>query len=140
MGVNDNVIKLRPHHLLCTQGYSGKGYSEGFVDNMSTVVDRLRNGNDEIQIVFNTDNICRSCPEKLGENLCKSQEKVLRYDSKVVKYFGIEEKNYHYREIIKEIDSKMTGEMMDDICGDCGWYPISACKRNIVKNSDLESE
>ena len=25
------MINLRPHHLLCTQGYSGKGYSDGFV-------------------------------------------------------------------------------------------------------------
>ena len=34
-------IKLRPHHLLCTQGYSGKGYSEEFVEHMNEVVAML---------------------------------------------------------------------------------------------------
>ena len=28
------MIHLRPHHLLCTQGYSGKGYDENFVAHM----------------------------------------------------------------------------------------------------------
>ena len=28
-------IVLRPHHLLCTQGYSGHGYSEAFVEHMN---------------------------------------------------------------------------------------------------------
>ena len=34
---------MRPHHLLCTQGYSGKGYSQEFVRNMDHWVKRLRN-------------------------------------------------------------------------------------------------
>ncbi|MDD7224175.1 MAG: DUF1284 domain-containing protein, partial [Lachnospiraceae bacterium] len=33
------MITLRPHHLLCTQGYSGKGYSDDFVENMDKIVD-----------------------------------------------------------------------------------------------------
>ena len=35
-------IVLRPHHLLCTQGYSGHGYSEAFVEHMNDVVHQLR--------------------------------------------------------------------------------------------------
>ena len=31
-------IVLRPHHLLCTQGYSGKGYDNDFVAHMTDVV------------------------------------------------------------------------------------------------------
>ena len=37
------MIRLRPHHLLCTQGYSGKGYNESFVAHMNEVVEQLRN-------------------------------------------------------------------------------------------------
>ena len=33
----------------------------------------------------------------------------------------------------KEIDEKMTGEMMDDICSRCSWYPISSCRKRIVQ-------
>ena len=35
-------IVLRPHHLLCTQGYSGKGYDNDFVAHMTDVVHQLR--------------------------------------------------------------------------------------------------
>jgi len=35
------TIKLRPHHLLCTKGYGGMGYSEGFVENMTAITTHL---------------------------------------------------------------------------------------------------
>lgn len=126
------MIKLRPHHLLCTQGYSGKGYSDGFVSNMDKVVDTLRNvPGTKIELVFNTDDLCIDCPNKLGENLCKTQDKVESFDSKTVRYFNLEEKEYVYDEIVDYIDSNITEEILDDICEGCGWYPISSCKKNI---------
>ena len=89
------MIYLRPHHLLCTQGYSGKGYSEGFVSHMNEVVDELRNRpGTKITLTFSTDTLCSCCPHKEGEDLCDTQEKVKRFDQKVVDYFGLEEKEY----------------------------------------------
>mgnify|MGYP004512586115 FL=1 len=128
------MIYLRPHHLLCTQGYSGKGYSEGFVSHMNEVVDELRNRpGTKITLIFSTDTLCSCCPHKEGEDLCDTQEKVKRFDQKVVDYFGLEEKEYSYQELIREIDAKMTEEMLADICEGCGWFPISACRKNICK-------
>lgn len=47
------MMYLRPHHLLCTQGYSGKGYSEDFVAHMDQVVDYLRNQEDaKVMLTF----------------------------------------------------------------------------------------
>ncbi|SCY29450.1 hypothetical protein SAMN02910370_02003 [Lachnospiraceae bacterium XPB1003] len=128
----EEPIVLRPHHLLCTQGYSGNGYSTEFVEHMNEVVERLRYGDDRIRITFSTDTLCSCCPNKTGEDQCVSQDKVKKFDGKVTEYFGIEEKEYRYREIIKEVDSKMTSDIMDDICGGCSWYPVSACKKNII--------
>ena len=109
------MIYLRPHHLLCTQGYSGKGYSEGFVSHMNEVVDELRNKpGTKITLTFSTDTLCSCCPHKEGEDLCDTQE-------------------YSYQELIREIDAKMTEEMLADICEGCGWFPISACRKNICK-------
>jgi hypothetical protein len=126
-------MKLRPHHLLCTQGYSGKGYNEAFIENMTLIVNYLRNdANPTVEIVFSTDDICTKCPRKLGENLCEHNEKVNHFDSKVVFYFGIDEKEYDYRDLVKEINSKMTLSMMDDICRGCEWYPMIACKKTIL--------
>jgi len=126
-------MKLRPHHLLCTQGYSGKGYDSAFIENMTAITTHLRSdANAAIEIVFSTDDICKKCPRMLGVNLCESNAKVKLLDEKVVAYFGIEEKSYIYQDIIREINAKMTSAIMDDICGNCEWYPISACKRNIL--------
>lgn len=126
-------MKLRPHHLLCTQGYGGRGYDEDFVENMTAITTHLRSdSNAQVEIVFTTDDICSKCPRMLGEDLCGSNEKVKRLDSKVVSYFGIEEKSYVYQDIIGEINKKMTADIMDDICSRCEWYPVSACRRNIL--------
>ena len=127
-------MKLRPHHLLCTQGYSGRGYNEDFVENMTSITTRLRNDdNVVVDIVFSTDDICGKCPRMIGNDLCVSNEKAKCFDQKVIDYFGIEEKSYIYQDILREINAKMTTDMMDDICGDCEWYPISACRKTIIK-------
>ena len=126
-------MKLRPHHLLCTQGYSGRGYDNDFVDNMTAITTHLRNdANAVVDIVFSTDDICSKCPRMLGADLCKNNDKVKLIDKKVVAYFGIEEKCYIYIDIIRDINAKMTSDIMNDICSACEWYPISACRRNIL--------
>ena len=126
-------IKLRPHHLLCTHGYSGKGYSKEFVENMDEVVKRLRTEEaTEVTIVFSTDDLCAQCPNRKGTDLCSTQEKVKDFDRKTAEYFGIEEKTYIYQELIQEIDDQMTAERMDDICKGCKWYPVSSCKKNVL--------
>ena len=129
---NATNIKLRPHHLLCTQGYSGKGYSDDFVANMTAITSRLRSGGDiAVDIVFSTDDICAKCPKMLGDDLCEDNVKVNGIDRMVIERFGIEEKAYSYRDITREINAKMTASSMDDICHDCSWYPVGDCKRNV---------
>ena len=129
----DHPMKLRPHHLLCTQGYSGKGYNDEFVENMTAITNILRGDSDvAVELVFTTDDICAKCPLKLGEDLCEDQQKVKRMDKKVVEYFALEEKSYIYQDITHEINTKMVSSMMDDICSECSWYSVSACKKRIV--------
>ena len=130
------TIKLRPHHLLCTQGYSGKGYSEAFVSNMDDVVERLRSNQDEkVEIVFTTDNLCENCPSKISNGVCKSDDKVLRFDKGVIDALGLDEGIYSYQDLITKLDEYLTSGVEDErlkkICGDCEWYPVSACWKNI---------
>ena len=133
--LKSKTVRLRPHHLLCTQGYSGKGYSDGFVAHMNQVVGYLRNDpNAKLQLVFTTDDICIACPRKLGEDSCKDQAKVKSFDNKLVRYFGLEEgRIYQYRTITEHIDRNMTERKLCDICDGCSWYPISACRAKICK-------
>ncbi|WP_373600439.1 DUF1284 domain-containing protein [Paraclostridium bifermentans] len=125
-------MKLRPHHLMCTQGYSGKGYNEEFIQNMDKVTYELRTNKDcVIELVFSTDDICKACPSMIGVNLCETNEKVKNIDEKVIKYFNLEEKEYNYNDIVNYIKSNITPNMMDDICGKCNWYKMSKCKKVI---------
>ena len=126
-------IILRPHHLLCTQGFEGKGYNNEFASRMSLLVNRFRSEKEtEIRISFSTDDLCSHCPNKVSEGVCASQEKVKELDKKVIQNFGLEEKDYCYQELIKEIDSKMAPSLLDNICGKCEWYKSSLCKKNIL--------
>ena len=126
-------IKLRPHHLLCTQGYSGKGYSEEFVENMNQITRELRSGRPvKIQLVFFTDDLCTCCPHKLDEDVCDTNEKVKRFDRKMIEYFHLEEKEYIYQEIVEKIRREITPEILAEICEGCGWYPVSACREKIL--------
>lgn len=132
-------MRLRPHHLLCTQSYSGKGYNNAFVENMNQIVAELReNEATPVEIVFSTDDLCAYCPNMLETNLCKEQDKVKDYDQKVIDYFHIEEKIYLYQDITRKIRAEMTPEMLKDICGNCEWYPTSACKRICKAHSHAE--
>lgn len=125
-------MRLRPHHLLCTQGYSGKGYDKAFVENMNGIVEKLRGKEPvKIELVFYTDDLCAHCPHQLGEDLCDANEQVNRFDQKVVQFFKLKEGKYIYQELINKIAQEMTEEKMKDICSDCSWFPISSCKKNV---------
>lgn len=70
-------------------------------------------------------------------NHCHDKERINRLDKRVIDYFGLEEKSYIYQDIIFEINAKITVSMMDDICSECSWYPVSACKKRIVSVDHL---
>lgn len=125
------MIKLRPHHLLCTQGYSGKGYSKEFVENMTEIVKSIKNEKVQVQLIFSEDDICSKCPNLSENNICKS-DTVNIIDNKVIKYFELEEKIYEYESLIRYIKSHITKEIMDDICRNCEWYSISKCKKRML--------
>lgn len=127
-------MRLRPHHLLCTQGFRGKGYSSGFVKNMIAVTNRLRTeAHTPIQLVFTTDDLCAHCPQMLGEGLCEDQEKVLWFDGCVVEAFQLEEGEYDYQTLAARIRREMTPELLEHICGRCAWYPVSACRASLLE-------
>lgn len=126
-------MKLRPHHLLCTQSYEGKGYDEAFTKHMDEIVHRLRTDDrTPVTLVFSTDELCTCCPNMQDENLCRTNEKVKALDARTAECFCLEEKTYIYQDLIKKIRKTVTPEMMDYICQDCAWYPVSACKELIT--------
>ena len=134
------MLKIRPHHILCMRAYSGNGYSEEFKIKIEGIikeiqayneflqVDNLKENIKEVELVFYTDSICEKCPNKLGENLCSSQEKVNLLDFKVINHFNLKEGIYNYKDLEDLVYGSINECIFDDICKECEWYGIANCK------------
>ena len=81
-------MKLRPHHLLCVQKYTGNGYDDAFAAGMDALIRRLAARPDTaVTLVEGRDDLCASCPHMAG-NRCSSGEKVNRLDRGVLETCG----------------------------------------------------
>jgi hypothetical protein len=63
------TLTFRPHHLLCTFGFKGLGYSPDYVANYNRITQQLGSpGGDDmaIQVVEGTDAIGSLCPNQAG--------------------------------------------------------------------------
>ncbi len=119
-------IYLRPHHGMCFQFYKGVGYSEDFTDHMGKTIKELnKDPSQKIILKSETDIVCKNCPNNEAGK-CISDDKVYRYDTKVLSACGLnngDELSYaDFIEIVKERIIK-TGKRAD-ICGECSWNYI----------------
>lgn len=122
------VITLRPHHLLCTQSYEGRGYSPEFVANMNRITGKLRTDSDmQIRLTCGTDHLCMACPNKIAEDICSTDEHVRLLDQRVIDTFQLEEITYNYQALIRKMRVGATPEIIKKICGDCSWYLNDSC-------------
>ena len=139
------MFKIRPHHVLCMRAYTGSGYSEEFKIRIEKIIKELKvtneflqveNINDErkeVAMIFSTDSLCEKCPNKQGENICTSQEKVSLLDLKVIKYFNLKEGIFSYKDLENQVYDNINEEVFDDICKECEWYSVTNCKEYILK-------
>lgn len=126
-------MKLRPHHLICTLGYEGKGYSDSFVRHMNKITECLRTEDElSIEVVNSTDDICARCPHMLDIDYCEKNEAVKSHDEKVSQALCLEERKYTYQELLSIIRIKVTPEILSQLCGDCMWLPLTSCRQLIT--------
>jgi hypothetical protein len=117
-------IRLRPHHLLCTRFFEGKGYSNDFTLRMAEVIERLQAGA-AVELVDGRDEICGNCPNMI-EGRCKTQEKVLHYDAGVMERTGLTYGDVQAFSALYELvgEKIIRPGVMKEICGDCSWSRI----------------
>lgn len=89
---------------------------------MTAVLKMLAENDPQVVPKADTDLICGHCPNNNG-NCCTSEEKVLRYDKKVLELCGIAEgislSWEDYRRLLRE---KIIGAgIIREVCGDCQW-------------------
>ncbi len=126
---------LRGHNLLCIQGFVGKGYSPGFVANMTQVV-RSLGAAAEVTVVAQADALCSACPN-LSDEGCTlhgrgTEAGILRQDRDVIGRLRLAEgATYSWGEILERIRRHLAPEDLDEICGTCPWLPMGHCKEGL---------
>lgn len=119
-------IYLRPHHLLCTQTFQGKGYSEEFVENMTQITNILHTEkSQEIELTFSCDSLCAVCPNKINNgkiNFCKTNNKVMNYDKKITDYFQLKQGTYNYHHLVSHINTSLDPYLFKHFCQNCEWF------------------
>ena len=124
-GQQPETLKLRPHHLLCIQKYTGHGYDEEFTRNMDQIVEAIElNSTGLIELVKGGDQLCSSCPNYVDEE-CNSPDKVSEMDEKVLQACGLS-----YGEIDSWFNLAQKAAMIfkgaefEEICGKCQWNEL----------------
>ncbi len=137
-------IRFRPHHFLCTVGFEGKGYSESFVENFTSIANRLRNSSDGDDIKITvieeaTDSICAPCPNR-KENQCETEVKIRKLDTAHAKILELHSGDtLSWGEAKNRIREKMTLEKFHDACAPCSWKRAGICETALKRLKGLAS-
>ena len=118
-----DTVKLRPHHLLCTHRFKGRGYSEAFIENFREIKRRLEQ-NPVLEIVAGGDDICKACPHFKDERCLKSQNsdrEVRKLDARVLSKLKLSTGiKIRYKEVADLVE-KIPNSELPEICGGCEW-------------------
>lgn len=128
----DEPLQFRPHHFLCSLGFQGKGYSDGFTANMADiVVGQLRtpDGDDtQIEVTGHTDSICAPCPKRRGK-LCEDQEKIATLDARHARALGVfVGSSLTWGEAKRRIVKRVPPGSLSQLCKGCQWLELGLCE------------
>ncbi len=138
-------LRFRPHHFLCSLGFQGKGYSDGFTANMDRIVNgRLRApGGDavEIEVIRHTDDICAPCPKR-QDTSCQNQTEIAALDRQHLAALDL-----RYGQILSWgaaqalIRRKIRPRDLPTICAGCQWLSLGLCESALRELHDrLDTE
>lgn len=129
------IVQLRVHHLLCSLGFEGKGYSPEFVENMWGIVDQLRRDDSTlVEIVEGLDSTCVPCPRNLGHGQCRQQSIVMQLDKNHTEVLGVKVGEIlTYGKVKALIVQHMTMQKFHKACELCAWKNAGMCEKALLK-------
>ncbi len=153
------MVKLRVHHLFCSALFEGKGYSDDFVANMQSIVDRLfpegkagvaddpslslgegfgsRRTDDPLELIelcTEPDLVCSKCPNLQGSVCILDDNDVVSKDESLAKALGlICGRAYLREELIKTVAAALRQEIFENSCRKCRWYKEGLCSYQALR-------
>lgn len=126
------IVHFRPHHVLCTIGFQGKGYSAAFVQNYIALKKELQDDT-QVRIVAKTDDICSACPHQRDAQ-CTKEKKIQRLDARHAKALGLKEGMlYTWGTLFERVRQHVKPEDLDILCQGCVWLPFGVCQNACAK-------
>lgn len=123
-----NIVRLRPHHLICNMCFKGKGYSEEFTQNFSLIHKALESKEVNIKIVSDCDDICSKCPER-HNNTCKKASIATAIDKAYLKILKLKtDQIITCEQLENKIKQLLTLAKFQTACGKCSWYNLNICE------------
>jgi hypothetical protein len=116
-------IKLRGHHLICLNFFSGEGYDIDFIKNLEYVVERINMGV-VIKLVEGADDICERCSNLKG-GMCYykqgADDGIRRMDSMAMDLLGVQKGQELLWDQIKKRLPLVMAKWRDVFCNCCEW-------------------
>ena len=111
--------KLRGHHLVCLNFFSGEGYSEEFVEVLRRAVSSSR-----IEVVSGGDDVCEACPS--WENECKAygEDYIRKIDKLALTLLKLEEGDETSWEEVRERLKIGMNVWRREVCSECDWMKV----------------
>jgi hypothetical protein len=126
------AVRYRPHHFLCSLGFQGRGYSDGFTANMTAIVmGRLRAAEGDatrIEVIGSLDDICAPCPKNRG-HACAVQDKIDRLDAAHAAALSLCTGDVlTWGEAKGRIRAAVAPGALRTLCAGCEWEPYGMCE------------
>lgn len=127
------VVKIRPHHLLCILNFQGLGYSTEFVEKLRNVKNAIDDNSIILKLVEGQDDICKTCP---NSSKCSMMNYTRVLDKKVMVAteleYGIE---YEAAKVMDIVKKNISWNILNMICENCAFY--YKCKQIYLKNMPI---
>ncbi len=123
-GKYSDPIRIRPHHLLCIQGFQGYGYTQDFVLHMGRVISFLKsNLFYNLQIVVESDELCSQCPYDVDGRCIKgSMDEIYKIDRLVIEKANLDLNHiYTVSEAFSTVNKNLNHDHIVSICSGCSW-------------------
>jgi uncharacterized protein len=121
-------FKLRPHHLICSLCFRGRGYDKAFVKSFEAICQALHaNPDSEIVVTSDCDDVCAKCPQKQS-HCCRHEKKVAAMDQAYLTMLQLKVGQVITLQALKiKIKTLLTMTGFHQACGQCSWYDLNLC-------------
>lgn len=129
------MIRLRPHHFLCTLAFQGRGYSPVFGSNYQRICDTLNSDpQTPIRVTKAGDDVCSACPHQIKGDQCKAQDKIDKLDRAHQRILGIAPGDVvTWQDGVSRLKKNMTLDQFHGACAPCDWKKMGLCEGALVK-------